>query len=527
MKEIIELSNKKINIDRNEYLKKTLILLGFILLKFLLQYFLISADYDLQRDEYLHLDQAHHLDWGFQSVPPLTSWISYIILQLGNSIFWVKFFPVLFGVLTIIIVWKAIEALNGNLFALILGATCVLFSALLRLNTLYQPNSFDVLAWTTFYFIVIKYVKTENTKWLFIGAVIFALGFLNKYNIAFLVIGLLPALLFSKHRIVFTKAKLYFAILLSLLIILPNLLWQYNNNFPVIHHLKELTDRQLVNVDRVGFLKSQLLFYIGALVVIFSSFYALLFHKPFKEYRFFFFSILFTLLTFLFFKAKDYYAIGIYPIYISFGAVYLSNTLDDGWKTYLKPILIAIPLLLFIPTYRVAFPNKSPKYIVKHPKHYKKLSLLRWEDGKDHQLPQDFADMLGWKELALKVDSVCSKLPNLDNTLILCDNYGQAGAINYYTKNKKVISHSFNADYINWLRYDKKIIDVILVKEVDDEDKERREEIPLFDTVYLADKRINKYALEDTISIYVLRGAKTDINKRLKDEADRKKNYKE
>jgi hypothetical protein len=133
--------------------------------------------------------------------------------------------------------------------------------------------------------------------------------------------------------------------------------------------------------------------------------------------------------------------------------------------------------------------------------------------------------MLGWKELATKVDRVCASLPNLDHTLILCDNYGQAGAINYYTKNKKVIAESFNADYVNWLRLDLEIKDVILVKESDDEDKDRNVEKPLFDTVYLADRRINNFAREDTISIYILRGARADINKRIKDEAERKKSY--
>ena len=189
--------------------KNTLILIGFIALKFVLQYMLISPAYDLQRDEYLHLEQANHLAWGFQSVPPFTSWISYIILFLGNSVFWIKFFPALFGALTIYVVWKAIEALNGNTFALVLGATCVLFSALLRLNILYQPNSFDVLCWTSIYFIIIKYFKTENTKWLFIGAVVFALGFLNKYNIVFLLVGLLPAILFTKQRKIIVQPKLY------------------------------------------------------------------------------------------------------------------------------------------------------------------------------------------------------------------------------------------------------------------------------------------------------------------------------
>src|SRR5665647_3215259 len=161
--------------------KKTIVLIGFIILKFLIQYSLTSPEYDLHRDEFLYLDQANHLAWGYLSVPPVTSWVSWIILFLGNSVFWIKFFPALFGALTIAVVWKAIEELNGNLFALILGATCILFSSLLRLNLLYQPNSLDVLSWTTFYYILIKYFNTKNTKWLFVAATVIAIGFLNKY----------------------------------------------------------------------------------------------------------------------------------------------------------------------------------------------------------------------------------------------------------------------------------------------------------------------------------------------------------
>ena len=77
--------------------KKSIILLFFVLLKFVLQYFAINPVYELHRDEFLHLDLGKHLAWGYTSVPPVTSWISYVILILGNSVFWVKFFPALFG----------------------------------------------------------------------------------------------------------------------------------------------------------------------------------------------------------------------------------------------------------------------------------------------------------------------------------------------------------------------------------------------------------------------------------------------
>jgi Dolichyl-phosphate-mannose-protein mannosyltransferase len=505
--------------------KKAIILIGFIALKFLLQYLLLSPQYDLQRDEYLHLDQANHLAWGYISVPPFTSWTSYIIQLLGNSIFWIKFFPAAYGALTIYIVWKSIEELNGNLFALILGTTCVLFSALLRLNDLYQPNSFDVLSWTALYFAALRYFKTENTKWLFIGAVVFAVGFLNKYNIVFLLIGLIPALLLTRQRKIFNQPKLYLATILALVIILPNLFWQFYNHFPVVHHLKILAETQLVNVNRLDFLRSQLLFFIGSVLVIISSLYALLIYKPFEPYRFFFWSMFFTLAMFMYFKAKDYYAIGIYPIYIAFGSVYLEEKFKNGWKRYLKPVFVAIPLLLFIPILNVAFPNKTPDYIRQHAENYKKFGLLRWEDGKDHLLPQDFADMLGWKELAFKVDSVYSGLPDKSSTLVLCDNYGQAGAINYYTR-QKIRAVSFNADYINWFDLTKEYKNLIRVKDQGDgADSELQKTSPFFQNSVLADSVKNKYAREFGTKIFSFSGAKIDIRGRIRSEIDKKKNY--
>ncbi|WP_029273374.1 glycosyltransferase family 39 protein [Flavobacterium sp. KJJ] len=504
--------------------KKTIILIGFIILKFVLQYVLLSPEYDLQRDEYLHLDQAHHLAWGYLSVPPVTSWFSYLIFLLGNSVFWVKFFPALFGALTLLVVWKTTELLKGNLYALVLGATCILLSSLLRINMLYQPNSLDVLCWTAFYYVVIQYITTEKSKWFYIGAIVFAFGFLNKYNILFLLIGFFPALLLSKQRTILANKKLYFALILGILLILPNLLWQYNNHFPIVHHMKELAETQLVNVDRIGFLKEQILFFIGSIFVILSAFYALLFYKPFEKYKFFFGSIIFTLIVFIYFKAKAYYAIGLYPIYIAFGAVFLSDVLNSGWKKYLRPVFILIPILLFIPIYNLAFPNKSPEYIVKHPEKYQKLGMLRWEDGKDHALPQDFADMLGWKELARKTDSVYSTLENPEKTLILCDNYGQAGAINYYTK-KGIKAVSFNADYVNWFNLNILYKNLIRVKEFDENNDEIKETSPYFKTAKISGEITDKFAREYKTTIFVFTDAKININKRIEQEIKEEKNY--
>jgi len=504
--------------------KKTLILLGFVLLKFVIQYLLVNPEYNLHRDEYLYLDQAHHLAWGYVSIPPLNSWFAFIIHLLGDSEFWVRFFPALFGALTLVVVWKAIEALNGRLFAMVLGATCILFSSLLRLNILFQPNSFDILCWVTLYYVMLKYFRTEHSKWLIIAAIVCAFGFLNKYNIVFCVIGLLPAILITKQRKMFTKRSLYFAIGLGLLLILPNLLWQYQNDFPVVHHMTELAETQLVNVDRTDFLKAQLFFFLSSLFVILSGLFALCFYRPFRTYRPFFWAFLFTLFIFTYFKAKGYYAIGLYPIYIAFGSVFLDRFLNEGWTRYLRPLAIAVPIVAFIPISKIAFPDKSPEYIKTHPEAYKKYGLLRWEDGQDHELPQDFADMLGWSELANKVDSLYLALPDKEQTFVLCDNYGQAGAINYYSR-EGIKAVSFNADYINWFDLKRHYNNFIRIKEYDENDEdELTKTSPYFETSTLADSIANPDAREYRTRIFVFTGAKIDINERIAKELDNRRN---
>lgn len=502
--------------------RKHSLLIFFILTKIILQYFLINTGYDLHRDEYLHLDQARHLAWGYESVPPFTSWISWIILQLGNGVFWIKFFPALFGALTLLVVWKAIEALGGNLFALALGSLAVNFSAIMRLNILLQPNSFDILCWTYLYFTLLKYIQSGNNKWLKIAAITFAIGFLNKYNVIFLLLGLVPALLLTEQRKIFSNKYLYYSLILALLLISPNLVWQARNHFPVVYHLKTLSDTQLVNVNRADFVKEQILFFIGSIFVLIAALVSFFRYEPFKKYKTFAWAFLFTLLIFIYFKAKGYYAIGLYPIYFSFGAVYLEKIFSIGWKRYLRPVSIVIILLFFIPLLKIGFPIKGPEGIQQEPGLLKEFGLLRWEDGKDHALPQDFADMLGWSELAVKTDAVYNSIADKKNTLVLCDNYGQAGAINYYSKHRDIQAVTMNADYINWFPLDtKEIKNVILVKEAGDTDRTRERQF--FKNVKLSGSIENKFAREQGTNIYLLDSATTSINAILKEEIRKRK----
>lgn len=496
--------------------KGTIILFLFVLIKLVLQYFLVNPIYELHRDEFLHLDQAKHLAWGFHSVPPVTSWISWLILQLGNSIFWIKFFPALFGALTIIVVWKTIECLKGGLFACILGASALLCSVLLRLNILYQPNSLDVLCWTLIYYTFIRYIQTENTKWLYSLALSFAIGFLNKYNITFCILGLIPAILISKQRKIFIKPEFYLSLVLALAVISPNIIWQIENDFPVLKHMKELTETQLIHVDRFDFLKEQLLFFIGSVFILIAALISFFSYAPFKTFRLFFWAYIFTIIIFILLRAKAYYAIGLYPVLFAFGSVYLSKLLQKGWKIYLRYVALALILLFTYPLVEIALPIYTPKQYAQFAQQNLPFTSHTWEDGKKYPISQDFADMLSWKQLAAKTDSVYNSLPIKNNTLIICDNYGQAGAINYYTKIKGLKADCFNTDYEKWVNLDDEIKTVIRIKT--EKNLGNTRDLSLFGNVIEVAKIEDKFARENGTRIIILSNPKIDLAKLLREE---------
>ncbi|WP_316837892.1 glycosyltransferase family 39 protein [Pedobacter nutrimenti] len=492
--------------------KKSIVLWSFILLKFIIQYFVIHPVYDLQRDEFLHLDLGKHLAWGYTSVPPLTSWTSWLMLSSGHTLFWLKFFPALYGALTTWVVWKIIEELKGNWFALILGAIATTFSILFRINSLYQPNSLDYLCWTLLYYTLIKYTNTQHRNWLFAAAVAFAIGFLNKYNILFLVFGLFPALLLGEQRKWFLKKDFYLFLALALLLISPNLIWQFQHHLPVIKHMAELRATQLVNMNRMDLFKDQLLFFAGADFVMIAGLIALIIYPPFRPHRFVLFSYIFTLLIFSYFQAKSYYAIGLIPVLLGFGTVYLEQLCSKGWTRRLRPVAIVLPLVVFPSFAKRTLPLYSPEEIIKKQATDKKFGVSRWEDGKDHPLPQDYADMLGWRELAEKVDRVYGGVADKKHILVICDNYGEAGAINFYSRYKNIDAVSFNADYKNWFDLDKNYDTVISIKENSLPNQGNPDEKVLFHKITVMGSIENPYAREKGTYILLLEEPKTDIN---------------
>jgi len=431
-----------------------LLLILLLVFKLVFHFLIIHPAYNLHRDEFLHLDQANHLAAGYLSVPPFMAFLSLLIKWLGGGVFWVRFFPALFGALTMLIIWKLVALMRGGWYAQVLAAVVFLCSAMSRINMLYQPNSFDVLSWTLVFYLLVLYVRTGAPQLLLWLGAVAGVAFLNKYNVLFLIAGVLPALLISSHRKIFTNKYLYGGLLIALLLAAPNIIWQIRNGLPVIHHMRELASTQLVNVERSGFIIEQVLFFLLGMLVWGAALVAFVWYAPFKPYRFVGWTFLFVMAAFVYLKAKAYYALGLYPVLIVFGSVYLEHVFSkprvlNVWLRWLILPLIMVPTLLF---FKRIFPVMEPHLLERSMTPLHREIFAKWEDGKTHSMPQDFADMLGWRELAGLVVQAYEKVPASErrNTLILCDNYGQAGAINYYAGGKVSPAITFSADYMFW-----------------------------------------------------------------------------
>ncbi|MBC6612639.1 glycosyltransferase family 39 protein [Hymenobacter sp. BT507] len=433
--------------------KRTVPLL-FALLKFAVGFLLASPAYDLHRDEYLYLDHGRHLAWGYLEVPPLLAAQAWLTHALGGGYFWVKFWPFLWGALTVYLVCRLAQRLGGGWFAAALAGSCYLATAYTRLNFLFQPNSFEVLAFTACLYWLVAHWQTKQPRYLYYLGVGVGLSLLNKYTTFFFVAALVGALLLTPQRRLLLSRHVWAAAGVALLLWLPNLLWQLRHGIPFLHHMRELHDTQLVHMSAADFWKEQLVMCLPALWVWVPGVVALLLYPPFRPYRAVGLTSVLGLLLLTVLHGKGYYALGYYPVLFSFGAVLWSRWLARlRYHAYVQPVLVALPVLITLPLLPLLYPLYAPAHMQAISARYSSLGVTRWEDGRQHALPQDYADMLGWRELANKTWQAYQALPAATRarTLIKCSNYGQAGAINYYNRHRHMPpAQSFNGSYLFW-----------------------------------------------------------------------------
>ncbi|TAM99775.1 MAG: glycosyltransferase family 39 protein [Chitinophagaceae bacterium] len=449
------------------FLRKNGLIILMSLFLLILHLAAINPAWELHRDEYLYLAQGNHLAWGYLAVPPTIAFFGFICKLFGYSVFIIRLFPALFGALTVYMIGRIVIEMKGGLFAQFIACLSYITAGYLRLNLLFQPNSMDVLYFTICVYFTVRYIHTSSSRYIIYCGILIGLGLLNKYTMALFPIGMLIGLLLTPHRKLFKEKKLYVALLIAFIIFLPNLLWEYFHHFPILIQVHTLQGQQLKHLDTATFIKGQLVNCFPSLFVWVAGLIFYLFAKSGKPYRIFGWIYLTIIVVLVLSNGKDYYALGAYPMLMASGGVFLEKlTHKIILKWSVRPIMTAVMLWLAIPMLLICIPIFSPAKMAKYCAKYKSLGVLRWEDGQNHALPMDFADMLGWKEMTNKVVDAYNSLDAAQkaHTIIFCDNYGEAGAVSFYGRKDSLPPvQCKEASFIFWNPMSQRFDNVIVV----------------------------------------------------------------
>lgn len=509
------------------------LIIGAFAVGTLLIHMLVSTNYELHRDAYLYLAQSNHLSWGYLSIPPLTPFVAhYWQLLLGSSVFAVRLIPAVIGALSIVIIGQIVRELGGRTWSIVLACLAYLVSpAFLRTNSLFQPVSFDSLFWLLGTWAMVGLLRSGNKKWWLVLGIIFGFGFLNKYSIVFPALAFVIGLSLTKQRSLFRSRWLFFGAVAALLIILPNLLWQFNHNWPVVHHMIELRDNQLVHVRLSDFLVMQAFMIFPALPVFLAGILYVSFDKSAHRFRAMGWTYLFLILLLMTLSGKAYYTLGIYPVFFALGGIAITRY-TGGKLQWSRYALAALMVLITLPALPMSLPILRYPAMIQYDRAVSQMGmddLLRWEDGTVHPLPQDYADMTGWKELTDIVDSTFDTLPPAEQkvTGIYAENYGEAGAIRYFDKHKKIPEPiCFNGSFLFWAP--DSVHGTTLIYVNDDTSGIRK----LFHEVTLAGRITNPYAREHGMQVYLCRKPVAGFSKfyadkvrRLRAEFERSKKF--
>jgi 4-amino-4-deoxy-L-arabinose transferase-like glycosyltransferase len=387
-----------------------------------------NHQYGFHQDEMVVLDNASNLDWGFVEYPPLTPFLARIELALfGFSLVSARTFAALAHAIVLVLTGLMARELGGRRSAQILAAVASAIAPIALIQgSLIQYVTFDFLWSVLIAYLMIRLLKSEDPRWwLAIGAVI-GLGMMTKYTMVMFVAGLVGGVLLTDARryVRSAGAWLWGGVALSLLIFLPNLIWQIQHSFISLEFLSSIHARDVAIGRAEGYLVEQFLLCSNPLLIPFwiAGLYFYFGTQAGKPYRAIGWMYVIPFLIYLFTQGRSYYLAPAYPMLIAAGTVVWQGWLDklsvqkrhlvQGTSWSLVGIGAVVSGALSLPV----APINSPLWDI---------------TSEVHDI---FTEQIGWDEMIQAVTGIYADLPEEERsqTGILAAENDEAAALNLH-----------------------------------------------------------------------------------------------
>jgi hypothetical protein len=418
--------------------RASVILLSFLALLRLLIQFAGINHYGWFRDELYYMACGEHLAWGYVDQPPLIALISWFARHVfGNSMFDMRLLPALAGAAVVFLAGWFAREFGGGLFPQLLAALATLLApAYLAFDSFLSMNAFEPLIWALCALIVIHMAKGgSHVLWVLFGMVA-GVGLENKHTMLVFGFAVVAGLLITDQRRLLFSKWVWIGGAVALALFLPNLIWEGRHGWPQIQLVRAGQEYKNYPVGPFRFFLEQILFlqpiqfpvWLAGLVWFFAA-------PDGKRFRFFGWAYLIVMAVFIGLHGKTYYPLPIYPIFMAGGGVALEKLIFGAqrrrWVAWAYCVLIVIAGIVSLPFGVPLLPVDS---FVRYSQILPYSRTVKMERDATVELPQLYADMFGWDNMAATVARVYHTIPEAEQRgcAILAGNYGEAGAIDYY-----------------------------------------------------------------------------------------------
>jgi undecaprenyl-diphosphatase len=227
-------------------------------------YYILHGPLDLSPDEAHYWEWSRRLDLSYYSKGPMIAYLVYIGTSIfGDTIFGIRIMAVIVSALSSIYMFRLVNHMypqqtgsNGQLVALSSALLLQVIPLFAPFGVIFTIDSPFVFLWVLSLYLFWKAINrdalsvmgneskrnthhasriTHYDPWLFLGISI-GLGLLTKYTMAFFYLCAFLFLLFSEKRYLLKSSKPYTALLISLLVFSPVIIWNFQHDWVTIRH---------------------------------------------------------------------------------------------------------------------------------------------------------------------------------------------------------------------------------------------------------------------------------------------------
>jgi hypothetical protein len=395
----------------------------------------LGGGYGYFRDELYYIACSKRLAAGYVDHPPLSILVMALLRPLvGDSVFAVRLVPAMASAASVAFLCLLVGRLGGGRVAMTIAALSFTASGqLLALFTFYSMNSLDILLWLVAAWVLAGLVRNPAPRlWVLLGIVL-GLGLLNKTSVLWLGAGIAVGLLTALRPQLRTRGP-YLAAAIAALLFSPYVLWNLANGLPHLEFMRNATAGKYSGLTRARFVAEQVDNMNPPIVLVALlglGFY--LFSKEGRRFRFLgvvFLSVFAILL--LNPHSKPEYIAAAYPMLLAAGGVVVER-LGLRWGRAIPLAAAALLVLWGLVVLPLALPVLPVEDYIRYSRALG-IAPSTPERKELAELPQFFADMHGWEELARSVSAAYLQVPEEERptTVAFLSNYGEAGALELF-----------------------------------------------------------------------------------------------